>query len=178
VAIDFDSVSRNSKAQSKEFYTWGQSEVEDLKDGELSQSPSNHQVPNIRCAVTDRLAYLNFVQGSLATSLSAKLDSARAPFKALRDAETQLQPHRNIRAGMQTQISRLEHEQQKGGDKRVADLREQLRKAELDDQQLERALELLKRKAVRESEQIKWDAIREVNMSNLFAIHPTNRVSL
>ena len=72
----------------------------------------------------------------------------------------------------------MEHEQQKGGDTRVADLREQLRKAELDDQQLERGLELLKRKAVRESEQIKWDAIREVNMSNLFAIHPTNRVSL
>jgi len=68
----------------------------------------------------------------------------------------------------------LEHEQQKGGDKRIADLREQLRKAELDDQQLERGLELLKRKAVRESEQIKWGAIREVNMSNLFAIHPTN----
>lgn len=143
VAIDFDSVSRNSKAQSKELYTWGQSEADDLKD------------------VTDRLAYLNFVQGSLATSLSTKLDSARAPFKALRDAETQLQPRRNIRAGLQLQIARLEHEHQKAGDKRIADLREQLRKAESEDQQLEREVELLKRKAVRESEQIKWDAIRE-----------------
>ena len=130
--------------------------------------------PNIDFVVTDRLAYLNFVQGSLATSLSAKLDAARAPFKALRDAETQLQPRRNIRAGIHLQISRLEHEQQKAGDKRIADLREQLRKAESDDQQLEREAELLKRKAVRESEQIKWDAIREVNVSNLFAIHSTN----
>jgi hypothetical protein len=33
VAIDFDSVSRDAKAQSKELYTWGQIESEDLKDG-------------------------------------------------------------------------------------------------------------------------------------------------
>lgn len=116
--------------------------------------------------VTDRLAYLNFVQGSLASSLSAKLDSARAPLKALRDAETTLQPRRNIRIGLHNQIARIEHEQQKGNEKRVIDLREQLRKAELDDQQLEREVELLKRKAVKESEQMKWDAIREV-MSTL-----------
>jgi len=112
--------------------------------------------------VTDRLAYLNFVQGSLASSLAAKLESARAPLKALRDAETSLQPRRNIRAGIQTQIGRFEHESQKANDRRVADLREQLRKAELEDQQQEREIELLKRKAIRESEQIKWDAIREV----------------
>lgn len=33
VAIDFDSVSRDSKTQSKELYTWGQGEAQDLKDG-------------------------------------------------------------------------------------------------------------------------------------------------
>jgi hypothetical protein len=33
VAIDFDSIARDAKAQSKELYTWGQSESEDLKDG-------------------------------------------------------------------------------------------------------------------------------------------------
>jgi hypothetical protein len=173
VAIDFDSVSRNSKAHSKEFYTWGQSETDDLKDGELSQILPDLPIPNIDFAVTDRLAYLNFVQGSLSASLSVKLDTARAPFKALRDAETQLQPRRNIRAGLQLQIARAENEQ-KPGDKRIADLREQLRRAESEDQQLEREVELLKRKAVRESEQIKWDAIREVNISNLLAIHSTN----
>ncbi|KAF8973985.1 Eisosome component PIL1-domain-containing protein [Flammula alnicola] len=143
VAIDFDSVSRNAKSQSKELYTWGQTEVEDLRD------------------VTDRLAYLNFVQGSLASSLATKLDGARAPLKALRDAENTLLPRRNIRAGIRNQIARLEHEQQKGNERKIADLREQLRKAESDDQQLEREVELLKRKGVRESEQLKWEAIRE-----------------
>lgn len=34
VAIDFDSVSKDSKTQSKELYTWGQAEAEDIKDGE------------------------------------------------------------------------------------------------------------------------------------------------
>ena len=33
VAIDFDSLSRDSKTQSKELYTWGQTEADDLKDG-------------------------------------------------------------------------------------------------------------------------------------------------
>ncbi|KAF9056230.1 Eisosome component PIL1-domain-containing protein [Panaeolus papilionaceus] len=143
VAIDLDSLSRDSKAHSKELYTWGQSEAEDLKD------------------VTDRLAYLNFVQGSLATSLATKLDGARVPFKALRDAEIAIQPRRNIRASLQNQISRIEHDQQKGYEKKLGDLRDQLRKAELDDQHQERDIEILKRKAVRESEQLKWDAIRE-----------------
>ncbi|EDR15014.1 uncharacterized protein LACBIDRAFT_291511 [Laccaria bicolor S238N-H82] len=143
VAIDFDSVSRDSKAQSKELYTWGQSEAEDLKD------------------VTDRLAYLNFVQGSLASSLAIKLDSARASMKALRDAEAALLPRRNIRAGIQNQIGRLEHAQQKGTEKTISDLRGQLKKAEQDDLPLEREIELLKRKAVRESERLKWEALRE-----------------
>ncbi|KAF9481369.1 hypothetical protein BDN70DRAFT_930878 [Pholiota conissans] len=143
VAIDYDSVSRNAKTQSKELYTWGQTEADDIRD------------------VTDRLAYINFVQGSLANSLSVKLDSARSPLKALRDAEANLLPRRNVRAGLQNQIARLEHEQQRGAEKRIADLREQLRKAELDDHQLEAEVEILKRKAIRESEQLKWDAIRE-----------------
>lgn len=33
VAIDCDALSRDSKAQSKELYTWGQTQPEDLKDG-------------------------------------------------------------------------------------------------------------------------------------------------
>ncbi|KXN89968.1 Sphingolipid long chain base-responsive protein LSP1 [Leucoagaricus sp. SymC.cos] len=143
VALDFDSVARNSKAQSKEFYTWGQTEAEDLKD------------------VTDRLAYLNFVQGSLSGTLASKLDAARSPFKALRDAETAIAPRRNIRTSLQNQIAKLEHDQQKGGDKRIAEVRDQLRKAEMDDAGQEREIEILKRKAVRESERLKWEAIRE-----------------
>lgn len=33
--MDFDSVSRDVKASSKEMYVWGQTEAEDLKDGML-----------------------------------------------------------------------------------------------------------------------------------------------
>lgn len=116
------------------------------------------------------------MQGSLASSLSTKLDSARAPLKALRDAETTLQPRRNIRIGLHNQIARIEHEQQKGNEKRVIDLREQLRKAESDDQQLEREVELLKRKAVKESEQMKWDAIREVISTSSYRMPSTNLI--
>lgn len=112
--------------------------------------------------VTDRLAYLNFVQGSLASSLAVKLDAARSSFKNLRDTETTLAPRRNIRAGIALQISRVEHDQQKGDEKRLDGLREQLRKAEAEDSDQEKQVEILKRKAVRESEQQKWDAIREV----------------
>jgi hypothetical protein len=60
------------------------------------------------------------------------------------------------------QITRIENEHPKGNEKRLADLRDQLRKAEADDQNAEREVEIMKRKAVRESEQVKWDALREV----------------
>ncbi|KAG6842608.1 hypothetical protein C0991_000134 [Blastosporella zonata] len=143
VAIDFDSLARDAKSQSKELYTWGQAEPEDLKD------------------VTDRLAYLNFVQGSLATSLAIKLDAARAPLKALRDAETAIAPRRNLRVGLHTQLARVEHDQLKGFEKKMAELKDQIRKAELDDEPQEKEIQLLKRKAVRESEQLKWEAFRE-----------------
>jgi hypothetical protein len=36
VAIDVESLSRDSKAQSKELYTWGQSQDKDLEDGALT----------------------------------------------------------------------------------------------------------------------------------------------
>ncbi|KAJ2913389.1 hypothetical protein MD484_g7027, partial [Candolleomyces efflorescens] len=140
LALDYDNVARESKAQSKELYTWGQTEADDLKD------------------VTDRLAYLNFVQGSLAFTLSQKLDAARAPFKALRDAEVALQPRRNIRAGIENQLSRVENDPKKAGE-----FKEQLRKAELEDADQEREVEILKRKAVRDSEQLKWTAIQEAS---------------
>ncbi|KAJ7038130.1 Eisosome component PIL1-domain-containing protein [Mycena alexandri] len=143
VALDLDSLSRDAKSQSKELYTWGQSEDPDLKD------------------VTDRLAYLNFVQGSLASSLAVKLDAARTPFKNLRDAEAAITPRRNLRAGIQLQITRIESDQPRGMEKRLAELKEQLRKVKLEDQPQETEIALLKRQAVRESEQHKWEAIRE-----------------
>ncbi|KAG9222852.1 hypothetical protein PLEOSDRAFT_1101731 [Pleurotus ostreatus PC15] len=143
VAIDFDSAARDAKNYSKELYTWGQNEDEDLKD------------------VSDRLAYLNFVQGALASSLALKLDSARIPFKALRDAEASLAPRRNLRAGLHAQLAKLEHDQVKGGEKKILEIKDQIRKAEADDASQEKEIELLKRKALREGETLKWEAIRE-----------------
>ncbi|KAG1801559.1 Eisosome component PIL1-domain-containing protein [Suillus plorans] len=143
VAIDCDALARDAKVQSKELYTWGQTQPEDLKD------------------VTDRLAYLNFVQGSLASSVAIKLNNARAPFKALRDAEAVLGPKRNFRAGLRTQISRMEHNLEKGMEQKLSELKQTLAKAEHVDEPLEKEHEILKRKAVRESESQKWDAIRE-----------------
>lgn len=129
-----------------------------------------------RCrSVTDRLAYLNFVQGSLSSSLALKLDGARAPFKALRDAETNIIPRRNIRAGLHAQLHRIENERPTGMEKKITELKDQIRKAELDDQPQEKEIELLKRKAIRESEQIKWEAFREVKSS---VYHPMSFDSL
>lgn len=33
IVMDYDNVARDAKANSKELYTWGQSETDDLKDG-------------------------------------------------------------------------------------------------------------------------------------------------
>jgi len=143
VALDFDALARDGKTQSKELFTWGQDQDADLTD------------------VTDRLAFLNFVHGSLSASLAVKLDGARSSFKALRAAETAIAPKRNLRNGLRNQIGRIEHNHEKGGERRLAELREQLARAEGNDEQFEKEIELLKRKAVRESEQAKWDAIQE-----------------
>jgi len=138
VALDLDNLARDTKAQSKELYTWGQDEAEDMKD------------------VTDRLAYLNFVHGSLASSLAQKLNTARNPFKELRNAESAIQPRRIARAQLVAQIQKFENDPRRAGD-----LREQLQRADAEDAQAEKEIEILKRKAVRESEQQKWEAIRE-----------------
>ncbi|EIW64415.1 uncharacterized protein TRAVEDRAFT_139192 [Trametes versicolor FP-101664 SS1] len=143
LALDFDNVGRDAHAHSKELYTWGQAEYDDLKD------------------VGDRLAWMNYIQGSLATTLAQKLDASRAPFKELRDAETSLSGRRNIRAGFQNQIARIEHDQQRGMEQKLVELRRQLSKAEQDDEPLEKEVEILKRKALRESERLKWEALRE-----------------
>ncbi|KAI5124602.1 hypothetical protein M0805_004213 [Coniferiporia weirii] len=143
VCLDFNSVCKDAKSQSKELYMWGQHENEDLKD------------------VTDRLAYLSFVQGALSGTLSSELDASRASLKVLRNAENALEPKRNERISLQNQIARLEHDQQKGSDKRIADLKRQLQKAEEDDSTAEKDLEILKRRTVIESERSKWAALRE-----------------
>ncbi|PCH33799.1 hypothetical protein WOLCODRAFT_135329 [Wolfiporia cocos MD-104 SS10] len=143
VALDFDSLASDSHAHSKELYMWGQREEPDIKD------------------VTDRLAWINYIEGSLAQTLAQKLDASRAPFKALRDAENNLSGRRNIRASLHNQIARVEHDQQRGSQQRLAELRQQLHQAEVNDEPQEKEIELLKRKAIRDSENLKWQASRE-----------------
>ncbi|KAI0257548.1 Eisosome component PIL1-domain-containing protein [Lactifluus subvellereus] len=143
IALDFKALSRDVQAQSKELYMWGQNESSDVKD------------------VSDRLAFLNYIAGSLASTLSMKLDSARTPLKQLRDNEAALTQKRNVRAGIQNQISRIEHSQERGYEKHVAELQEQLAKAESDDEPAEGQHEIFLRKALKESEQLRFQALRE-----------------
>lgn len=119
-----------------------------------------HKHSNI---VTDRLAWLSYVQGSLTAQVASKINSSRTAFKHLRDAENALAPRRNIRIGLENQIGRIEHEQRKDQQARLQELKAQLRMNEEEDSVAEKDIEILKRKAVRETEQEKWEAIREVN---------------
>lgn len=114
--------------------------------------------------VTDRLAYLNFVHGSIALTASHELNNSRASFKALRDAERALEPRRNARKNLFTQIGALEHEQKKKNENKIAELRVELERLEKDDAKAEADIDLLKRKAVSESERAKWAALREVSV--------------
>ncbi|KAF8521472.1 Eisosome component PIL1-domain-containing protein [Gautieria morchelliformis] len=143
VVLDLDKQGQDIKAVSKEFYIWGQAEDTDVKD------------------VTDRLAYLTYVQGSLTAALASSLDVSRAPFKALRDAEAHMQPKRNIRANYELQISKLKNEGKPGTEAKIRELENLLRKAEAQDEDLEKEIDLLKRKAIVDSETQKWEAIRE-----------------
>lgn len=115
--------------------------------------------------MTDRLAYLNYVHGALSGTLSEQLDQARSPLKTFRNAETNLGPKRTQREVVQTQIRRIEHDQARGMEKRLSDLRAQLKILDSEGEAGERESEILKRKAVAESERKKWAALREVNHS-------------
>jgi len=148
VALDFDAVSRDSKSHSKELYLWGQEQTEEVKD------------------VSDRIAYLNFVNGTLANDLAKSLDNARASYKSLRDAETALHPRRTARSNIKAEIERIKTAGAAGkapanGAERAAELQNQLTKAEADDAPQEREVVLLKRRALIECERKKWAAFRE-----------------
>ena len=147
VVLDLEKQSQDCKAVSKEFYVWGQTEDSDIKD------------------VTDRLAYLTYVQGSLTAALASSLDASRTPFKALRDAEAHMQPKRNVRMNYELQISRLKNEGKPGTEAKIRELEHLLKNAETQDEDLEREIQLLKRKAIVDGETQKWDAIREVCLS-------------
>jgi len=114
-------------------------------------------------AVTDRLAYFQFVQGSLSASLAEKLDASRLPLKNLRDKEDALNTRRNTRTNYEQQIAKLELSS--GNERKINELEDLLQRANVDDEPLEKEVQLLERKAIKDSEQAKWEAIREVNPS-------------
>lgn len=144
VALDYQAVGRDTKALSKELFTWGQREKDDVKD------------------VSDRLAWINFVHGGLTTTLGQAIESSRAPLKAVRDAEENIFPRRNLRKGIHLQIQQIRAESKSSqAEKKIAELTAQLKKLEADDDSAERELEILKRNALRESEARKWQALRE-----------------
>jgi len=143
VTLDVESLSRDAQAQSKELYTWGQTQQPDVKD------------------VSDRLAFLNYTAGSLSGTLAAELNTARIPLKALRDDEVALTQKRTVRAGIHNQILRLEQTKEKGNEKYITELKAQLAQLERDDEPDERAHTILLRKSLKESEQKKFQALRE-----------------
>lgn len=50
-----------------------------------------------------------------------------------------------------------------GNDKKIKELEQLLKRANTEDEPLEKEVQILERKAIKESEQAKWEAIREVN---------------
>lgn len=162
IALDFDSLSNDCQGHSKEFYTWGQHQDPDIKDGAFTNSFLDLIFSSTSQSVSDRLAWISYIEGSLAHTLATRIDASRAPFKALRDAENTLGGRRNIRVSLHNQIARIEHDMQRGSEQKLAELKQQLHQAEVNDEPLEKEVELLKRKAVRDSEQMKWQATREV----------------
>jgi len=108
------------------------------------------------------LGFLNYIAASLATSLSTKLSTARLPLKELRDNEVALTQRHSIRTGLEQQISRVEKSREKGYEKRLAELKEQLTKAKSDGEPADKQHEIILRKALKESEQAKFQALREV----------------
>jgi hypothetical protein len=106
------------------------------------------------------------VHGTLANDLAKSLDSARASYKSLRDAETALHPRRTARSNIKAEIERIKTAGASGkapanGAERAAELHSQLTKAEADDAPQEREVVLLKRRALIECERKKWAAFRE-----------------
>lgn len=69
----------------------------------------------------------------------------------------------NIRNNYDLQIAKLETSS--GNEKKINELERLLRKAKAEDEPLEKEVLILERKAIKESEHAKWEAIREVTSS-------------
>ncbi|KAJ7828560.1 hypothetical protein B0H14DRAFT_3466244 [Mycena olivaceomarginata] len=84
-----------------------------------------------------------------------------------------LLPKRNVCTGTQLQITHIEQEQPRGMEKRLVDLKEQLKNYNHEDQLQETEINLLKHKAVHKSKQHKWEAICEKLVLLLQAATPS-----
>ena len=116
--------------------------------------------------MSDRLAYLSYVQGTLNSDISSKIDASRVPFKTARNTETVLVNKRSQWAGIESQITRLRSEvgsgrAPPGAQPKLAEL-EQQRTALLNEVRSEdKNLNQQKLAALKQSESIKWQAVRE-----------------
>ena len=93
------------------------------------------------------------------------VDTSSSIFKALRDAEKALEPRRKAKSDLQTQIGTLEASQKKKNEKQIGELRDQLEKMEKEDAKGEAEIDILRRKALSDTERAKWAALREVSGS-------------
>ncbi|KZT61051.1 hypothetical protein CALCODRAFT_480216 [Calocera cornea HHB12733] len=138
LAIAFDTVAQSATTHARDIYLWGQDQEPDVKD------------------VADRLAWLNYTSGVLASQLGHALGGdARGPLKQLRDAEQLLAPRRAARAAAQAQLERAKTEQERQG------LQAALAQGEAEDLELEGRVLRARREGVREAERAKWRAVRE-----------------
>lgn len=81
VSLDFDAAGRDAKTQSKELYLWGQTHDDGIKGksvildlGHGSDGSDTNRICIGCIDVTDRLAYLNYVQGALSYTLATEID--------------------------------------------------------------------------------------------------------
>ncbi|KZO95012.1 hypothetical protein CALVIDRAFT_538488 [Calocera viscosa TUFC12733] len=138
LSLAFESVAQASRNHSRDLYLWGQEQEQDVKD------------------VSDRLAWLNFTSGALASQLGTALGGeARGPLKQLRDAEQLLAPRRAARAAAQAQLQRAKMEQER------AELTAALKQGEAEDAELEGRVARARREGVREAERAKWLAVAQ-----------------
>ena len=190
VSLDFDAAGRDAKSQSKELYLWGQTQDDGIKGGSIPLDLGHcGDADWFGCEdVTDRLAYLNYVQGALSYTLATEinkcvhtlkvlLDSvynvdtdcrrrprSRTAWKHVRDAEAALVPRRTTRQNFKSELARIHASGVRAGNADAKhQLEAQLKKAEADDAPLEKELDLLRRAAIKETEAAKWKAFRDVS---------------
>ena len=63
-------------------------------------------------------------------------------------------------------------------EKRLSELRQQLHRAENNDEAAEKEIEIIKRKALQESERRKWMALREVNCSIFISLITGKKIAV